>query len=51
MADEKTLDIDTSGFTKEFTCDKCQNVLACSPDFDPPGCPNCNPELWNGIPE
>lgn len=50
MTDKQAeLDINTSQFTKEFSCDRCKTVLACSPDFDPPGCPNCNPELWEKL--
>jgi len=49
MTDDKTLNIDTSVFTKEFRCDRCEFVTACVPDFDPPGCVNCNPELWGAI--
>lgn len=52
-----TIDIDElcenpqmHGFTKDFRCDRCGLVLACTPDFDPPSCPTCNPEDWNGEP-
>ena len=38
------------GFTKIFRCDRCASVTYCAPDFDPPSCPQCNPEQWNGTP-
>lgn len=43
--------IDETAFTKDFHCDRCGGTISCAPDFDPPGCPTCNPELWNGKPE
>lgn len=55
---DKKVDIDElckeprmHGFTKDFRCDRCGLVLACTPDFEPPSCPECNPEFWQGEPK
>lgn len=57
MSENNTLDFDDlvenpeeNGFSKVVSCDRCGSQLFCSPDFDPPGCPCCSPELWNGGP-
>lgn len=39
-----------NGMTRVFTCDRCGDKTFCKPDFDPPSCMTCNPELW-GKPE
>lgn len=39
------------GFTRAFRCDRCQAVTYCAPDFEPPACPQCNPEQWKELPE
>lgn len=39
-----------NGLTKVVHCDRCGGKLYCKPDFDPPSCMTCNPEMW-GKPE
>jgi len=46
--DELCKNPEENGFNKKFHCDRCGSTLYCAPDFDPPGCGVCNPELWNG---